>query len=396
MKDLLNNIYVNTNVTIKEQLITQNKITVTYNQGAKVEINGHNEKTYRVEFIDSDRGIVEYATNISTNHWSMTTKKYYINWLIKIYTDNELIHEERLSLKDKDVYINIDSSALGDSIAWMPIAEEFRKKHDCKLHLLTYKNFLFEKQYPSINFIKPGSPLPEFYASYSIGLYYKDGDKINYEMNPSDFRKLNLQHMACSILGLEPIEVKPLLMDLPYGTEIMGKYVVIAPHASAHAKYWNHPNGWQIIIDYLNSIGYQVVMLTSELLNDEWHDSKLGGTLKNLIDKTGKLPISDRMVDIKGAKLYIGLGSGLSWLSWALGTKTMLISGFSEPHTEFSDCIRISTPHPFTCSGCFNRHKLDPGDWEWCPEFKGTPRMFECTKTITPEMIINEINKVLL
>lgn len=395
MKELLNNVYENTKIRIDNEII-QNKINITFIDGAKVEILGVNEKTYRVEFIDSKRNICEYSTNIKNNCWCSVSKKYYIDWLIRIYTDNELIHEERLSLVDKDVYINIDSSALGDTIAWMPIADEFRKKHRCKLHLLTYKNSLFIDQYPEINFLKPGTLLPDFYANYSIGLYYKDGDKINYDMNPVDFGKVSLQNIAASILGLEPIEVKPRLKETPYDSTIFGKYVVIAPHASAHAKYWNYPNGWQIVIDYLNSIGYKVVMITSEPLNDEWHDSKLGGTLKNVVDKTGKIPLDDRMVDIKNAKLFIGLGSGLSWLSWALGTKTMLISGFSEPYTEFNDCIRISTPHPFTCTGCFNKHRLDAGDWEWCPEFKNTARMFECTKTITPEMIINEINKVLL
>jgi autotransporter strand-loop-strand O-heptosyltransferase len=396
MNDSLNNIYKNTEIKTHDIIIQHNKIFVTYTDGAKVEILGNEAKIYRVEFIDAQRNVCEYATTINNNCWCITTKKYYIDWLIRIYTNDELIYEERLSLVDKDVYINIDSSALGDTIAWMPIADEFRKKHGCKLHLLTHKNSLFVDKYPEINFIKPGTQLPRYYSNYSIGLYYKDGDKVNYDMNPTDFRKLSLQNMAASILGLEPMEVKPKLKDTPYDTTIFGKYVVIAPHASAHAKYWNYPNGWQIVIDYLNSIGYKVVMITSEPLNDEWHDSKLGGTLKNVIDKTGKGLLDDRMVDIKGAKLFIGLGSGLSWLSWALGTKTMLISGFSEPHTEFSDCIRVSTPHPFTCSGCFNRQKLDAGDWDWCPEFKNTPRMFECTKTITPEIIINEINKVLL
>lgn len=396
MKDLLNNIYLNTPIKIKENVTPQNEIIVTFTDGAKVEILGNQNKTYRVEFIDAKRNVCEYATTINNNCWCKATKKYYIDWLIRIYSNDELIHEERLSLTDKDVYINIDSAALGDTIAWMPIADEFRKKHNCKLHLLTYKNSLFVDKYPEINFIKPGSILPAFYASYLIGLYYKDSDKVNYDMNPVDFKKISLQNIAASILGLEPIEVKPKLKDTPYDSTIFGKYVVIAPHASAHAKYWNYPNGWQIVIDYLNSIGYKVVMITSEPLNDQWHDSKLGGTLKNVIDKTGKIGLDDRMVDIKGADLFIGLGSGLSWLSWALGTKTMLISGFSEPYTEFNDCIRISTPHPFTCTGCFNKFRLDAGDWEWCPEFKNTPRMFECTKTITPEMIINEINKVLL
>jgi hypothetical protein len=56
--------------------------------------------------------------------------------------------------------------------------------------------------------------------------------------------------------------------------------------------------GWQTVIDYLKDQGYKVVMITKERLGDDWHDSKLGGTLKGVIDKTGDYPIEDRMVQI--------------------------------------------------------------------------------------------------
>ena len=101
------------------------------------------------------------------------------------------------------------------------------------------------------------------------------------------------------------------------------------------------------------------------------------------------------MVDIKHADAFIGVGSGMSWLSWALNTPTILISGFSEPYTEFQDCERIFNIDPNVCTGCFNKHWLNPGDWEWCPEHQNTPRHFECTKTIKPEQVIVSINKLL-
>ena len=136
-------------------------------------------------------------------------------------------------------------------------------------------------------------------------------------------------------------------------------------------------------------------MLTQESLGDEWHDSKLGGTLTGVVNKTGDFPLKDRMVDIRDAKAFIGVGSGLSWLSWALNTPTVMISGFSYPYTEFQDCERVYPRDPKTCRGCFNRKWLDPGDWEWCPDHKDTPRQFECTKTITPDQVIASINKLL-
>jgi hypothetical protein len=58
------------------------------------------------------------------------------------------------------------------------------------------------------------------------------------------------------------------------------------------------------------------------------------------------------------------------------------------------DCIRITSPKG-KCEGCFNRLRLDPGDWNWCPDHKGTDRQFECTKSITSQMVISELEKVL-
>lgn len=396
MRDLLENIYSVTKIKNYDFILRQNKVIISFNDGAKVEILGDDKRTYRIEFINQDNGVTEYSTYITNNQWCKSNKKYFVNWLIEVYSDDVLLHSEYLNLNNKHVLINLDTSALGDTIAWIPIVEEFRKKHGCNLHVYSNTNkSIYEETYPHINFIKSFDLACEYFATYRIGLYYKEGDQINYDLNPCDPRKISLQNIAASILGLEPMEIKPNMVFNETPTTINSKYVVIAPHATAHAKYWNYPNGWQIVIDHIKSIGYEVVMITKEPLHTP-HDLKLGGTLAGVVDKTGDLPLEDRVNDIKNATLFIGLGSGLSWLSWALGTKTMVISGFSEPYTEFQDCIRISTPHAFTCSGCFNTHRLDAADWDWCPSFKNTSRMFECTKTITPDMVINEINKVLL
>jgi autotransporter strand-loop-strand O-heptosyltransferase len=109
--------------------------------------------------------------------------------------------------------------------------------------------------------------------------------------------------------------------------------------------------------------------------------------LEGVINKSGDIPLLDRIADLNFADYFIGVGSGLSWLSWATGTKTMMISGFSKPFSEFStNCDRVFNDK--VCNGCFNTHRLDPGDWRWCPMQKETPREFECTKTITPEEVI--------
>jgi autotransporter strand-loop-strand O-heptosyltransferase len=112
----------------------------------------------------------------------------------------------------------------------------------------------------------------------------------------------------------------------------------------------------------------------------------------NIIDKTGDFSIEDRMVDLKHADMFIGIGSGLSWLSWAVGTPTVLISGFSAPFCEPQEGIE-RLHNPDVCNSCFNDPSIqfDPGDWNWCPRNKD----FECSKAITPEIVIKSINKII-
>jgi autotransporter strand-loop-strand O-heptosyltransferase len=78
-------------------------------------------------------------------------------------------------------------------------------------------------------------------------------------------------------------------------------------------------------------------------------------------------------------------------LSWTLDIPTVLISGFSTPISEFEGDNVIRIFNNKVCNGCFNRHKFDPGDWNWCPDYKGTERQFECTKSITGQMVINTL-----
>jgi FkbM family methyltransferase len=98
--------------------------------------------------------------------------------------------------------------------------------------------------------------------------------------------------------------------------------------------------------------------------------------------------------DLSTCEFFVGLGSGLSWLAWACELPVVLISGFSEKWAETKlDTYRVINED--VCHGCFNWDRLDAGDWNWCPKYKGTNRQFECSKQITSEMVINEINNIM-
>ena len=393
MKDTLLHEYNNLDILRIPHKEPQNTFKYNFIDGPFLEVAGPKQDTYVVTFTDTKKNKIVHQTEITNNMWTKANLKYCIDWLIEVKskTTNEVVFEHKFNPEGKRVYIHLDSSALGDTLAWFPYVEEFRKKWNCKVITSTFHNDWFEQNYPEVEFVAPGNEVHDLYAMFSLGWFY-DGKEVVYERTPIDFKKYPLQQTATEILGLKYKEVIPKITSPNRKTDIEGKYAVIAPHASAHAKYWNRPGGWQEVIDYLNNSGYKVVMLTQEPLGDDWHDSKLGGTLTGVIDKTGDLPLEDRMVDIRDADLFIGMGSGLSWLAWALDTHTILISGFSYPYTEFQNCKRIYPQDLSVCRGCFNRKWLDPGDWEWCPDHKGTPRQFECTKTIEPKQIIEAIN----
>ena len=96
---------------------------------------------------------------------------------------------------------------------------------------------------------------------YNIGWFYDNKEVVKTKI-PIDFKQHPLGETSTSVLGLSYTEIKPKINIPNKAKQIEGKYVVIAPHASAHAKYWNYPGGWQSVIDYLHEKGYNVVMIT--------------------------------------------------------------------------------------------------------------------------------------
>jgi autotransporter strand-loop-strand O-heptosyltransferase len=71
-----------------------------------------------------------------------------------------------------------------------------------------------------------------------------------------------------------------------------------------------------------------------------------------------------------------------------------MISNFTKKDHEF-ECIRITNTN--VCHGCWSNPEFvfDKGDWDWCPVNKGTDKQFECHKSITSKMVIDEINKLI-
>ena len=381
---IYDNLVKNTNV-IKE---IKNTVHFHFVKGPFVEIKGSKSADYKVQFIDNKTGTIKFTSNIKNNCWCRCSIEYFVEWKIVIYENDKLWYESIYDSTDKRIYIAFDSKALGDSLSWFPYVDEFRKKHNCKVITSTFMNDMFIGQYPDIEFVSPGSSVTNLYAMYSIGLFYNEDGTINGLKNPNNFREQTMQKMCSDILGLEYKEVKPKIKQRKVTIDNDLKQVCIGAFGTAQSKFWNNPSGWQEVVNWLNDRGYIVKLLSKE--NDDY----MGNKYPTGIVKHPNGPIELVMDEMKKSKAFIGIGSGLSWLSWALDIPTVLISGFSYDWAEMKDCVRIAAPKG-KCEGCFNRLRLDAGDWNWCPDHKGTERQFECTKTITSEMVIKELEKFL-
>ena len=336
-----------------------------------LEIKGNSDELFTVEWYDG-KGLV-YRSQIGCNQWTRLNKEYYNNWRVIVLNSNaQIIYDHTYDDKGKRVYISFDSKSLGDTIAWIPYCEEYRKNHGCELIVSTFWNKLLRDIYPDIEFVEPGTTVHNLYAMYNLGWFY------NSNKEPVLPNTIPLQKAATNILGLEYRDIRPELKynerDFDYG-----KYVTIAPHSTAGCKLWDDDK-WAEVINYLLWNGYNVVNVSKE-----------GNKFMNVI--TPKDSSIEHTMDLIGnSEFFIGLSSGLSWLAWALHKPVFMISNFTEIGHEFA-CHRIANTN--VCHGCWNKpeYKFDKGDWNWCPVNKGTGKQFECHKSITAQMVIDTIEK---
>jgi autotransporter strand-loop-strand O-heptosyltransferase len=366
----------------------------SFNDNAKIEVDNpvDGDQSFHVTFYNKEDNSIKYETDLKHGWWGSCNFTYYIPYEIQIKDNNtnKLIEIFNFNLKNKKVLVEYDSFSLGDQLAWMPIIEQFRKKHECDLYVKLPLSDIFEKKYPDIKFIKNNS-VSDLYATYKLG-FYVDNNGANRDRCKTDPRKQPLQKIASDYLGLPYVPETPLL-DFPIKERpINKKYVTIATQSTCQSKYWNYKDGWEKVIKYLNSKNYEVICIDKHRIYGNGNDC-VNVIPKNAIDYTGDNPLTERMNQIYHSEFFIGLPSGLSWLAWAIKKPVVLISGFSHPYTEFETPYRVQ--NHTVCTGCWNDSLFDKGNWKWCPKTEKKEE-FECTKSITPEMVIEAINQLLV
>jgi autotransporter strand-loop-strand O-heptosyltransferase len=378
--EVTKNEYINSiESTVKNHIEPKDSLTIIshFVNGAYVEILNSIDREYLVEFYNGNNELI-YSSVLRSNMWTRPNIMYYVDWRIKITCDGSVVYDEKINLKNQRVYIGMDSSALGDNLSWIPYIEEFRKKHDCHVICSTFKNDFFESQYPEIEFVTPGSEVDNLRAMYLLGWFYDLNREPTLPNVPS------LQEHACNILGLEYKEIIPKISTKIGDRPIEGKYVTIANETTSGLKFWSNPNGWTELVNYLKNNGYDVINVSK-------NGEEIDGV--GMLDDTS---LENTINTIHHSEFFIGLSSGLSWLSWAIGKHVVMISNFSEDKHEFTtNCTRIVNKS--VCNSCWNNpnFKFDKGDWYWCPINKGTENQFICQKSITSNMVINQIQHLL-
>lgn len=291
----------------------------------------------------------------------------------------------------KNVLINLLSNSLGDTIASVPYVDEYRKREDVNIYFSIsdlYINLL-DKSYENINFIGRN-----FNNVFDLKI------DIDYKFTE------NIQLGYAKQLGFEnPKYIKPKLVINPTDRKIKNKYVCLSVHSTSQLKYWNHPLGrkvqpiqpyWTELSGMLRKRNLTPVVVEK---NESFGLSPFFNGIPGKANKKIGLDFDEVLNLIYHCEFFIGLSSGLAWVAHALGKKVVLISNFTEDWNEFdlNDDNYIRIVNKEVCHGCFNKvnieYNFDSNDWYWCPLHKDTPREFECHKSITPEMVIQSIEK---
>ncbi len=272
--------------------------------------------------------------------------------------------------------VQFTTRSLGDTIGGMPAVLAYQKRESRDVYVDCGWSNILKDSYPSLIFN------PDTSESYD------DVITVSYHFD------MPLQAGMAKDLGFENWTFrKPFVDFTPKARPIKSKYVAIGIHSTAQCKYWNYPDGWDILCKMLRKEGLTPVCIDQHEsfgIPGNWNVVPKGSAVRKLNNK-----IEDTMNFIHHAEFFIGVSSGLAWIAHAMGKKVVMISGITEPWNEFEeDCVRIINKE--VCHGCFHKTdevKFEAFDWMWCHYHKGTPRQFECTKTITPESVLEKIKE---
>jgi autotransporter strand-loop-strand O-heptosyltransferase len=236
--------------------------------------------------------------------------------------------------------------------------------------------------------LMPDIPLREDFDEDTYATFYFNAAIELPCMMPMDGRQVPMMETGRVIMNLPAPAPK---IPWPKGKrKIEEPYVCIGVQASSVGKGWLYPDGWNEVVSYLKSLGYRVLCIDKErIMEAQGYRIEMP---EGAEDFTGALPLTERLDMLTHADFFIGLASGLSWLAYTADCPVIMIGGFSAYWAEFPTPYRVY--NRLVCSGCYNDVRVRWLD-NLCPrQTAGTDRIFECSKKISPRMVIDTIDRL--
>ena len=355
-------------------------LRLDFNFGLRLEIPVGN---FHVR-IGDDAGQIFFDRDISDVRL-ISFEKYFIRWQVEIFRDGEKIFSHTFNPEGYSVlFLLRDYAPLGDTLALFPTVEEFRRQFNCEVCVIVpeYLKEITANLYPEIKQVDCMSF--EHYAIFFLVTFMGDLPYVSV-----DCRNDSMERSASRVIEVNNLPAKPIFK--PTASRICAEpYVCIGVQTSTPTKCWLYPGGWEIVVDYLKSLGYRVFCIDKEKFQREGYYSV--AMPQNAEDLTGDFSIMERANMLYHAEFFIGLSSGLAWVANAVDCPVVMISGFSKNWHEFYTPYRVI--NRLVCNGCFNDVRV--AFMNGCPYHKGTARELECQKKISPRQVITAIERLII
>jgi hypothetical protein len=279
------------------------------------------------------------------------------------------------SLAGLEVLLHLDSFCLGDTLCFASYLPDFKHYYQpSKLWVTTFWPELFgiSDEFDVLDAVSPDTLVCDKLVSCG----YRKEDLLH--------TTRGMFYAARASMGLPealPGAAVRRPLTRPVAAVRQTNKIVLAPESTKSIARWDYQGGWgwQAVVDALVARGFEVHNIS--------YETDLG--LRNVIPHHGHDDIAVVRQHIAEARLFLGLSSGLAWLAWAYHTPVVMVAGFTKFFNEFP-CYRVWNPH--ACNGCFN---VFPDIKSPCPLFDNTDRKHECHRTITPDMVLAQVDRAL-
>lgn len=354
-------------------------LRLDFNDGLRLEVP---EGDFHVRISDADSEMVFFDDDVSGVRLQ-SMEKFYIHWQVDIHHGGILVFSHTFDPTGQQVFFVDCSTALGDSLVVLPYLRAFRERYGAEIscHLPAYLYGFARRLLPEIEWRETWPD--DCYATFYFGAAIEAP-----ALSPEDGRLVPMEELGHLMFGVPRPRQLPVF---PAGErQIAEPYVCIGVQASHPAKGWHAPGGWETIVAALREAGYRVLCIDRDGKNEA--NGFVTSMPAGAEDFTGNRPIEERAELLAHADFFIGLGSGLSWLAHFVGCPVVMICGFSESWYEFATPYRVY--NRLACHGCLNdireSYFQNP-----CPrQLRGSEKILECQKTITPRMVLDAIRRL--